>query len=281
MSELITIGLPVHNGEKFISDAINSLLSQTYHNFELIISDNASTDDTARICKEYADKDPRINYIRQKKNIGPNQNFLFLLNQGKGRMFMWTAHDDVWKRNYLEKALNVFAHSKDIGFVFPEVVLKSIRYKIYRTVPAERFTCITTADRDSRVLGFLNLHPYSHKLNMIYSLFKRDLLLSALDGREFIDEDTFCLSILWRARGELAKGRYFIKRSLKKWPAMTGKKRISPEKAEVFRKLLDERFSRLAKDYPHLAEKLDLIHAEYQPRTYGQGYYIVDPKKLI
>jgi len=66
----VTIGLPVYNGEKFIRKNLDSLLSQSYPYFELIISDNASTDSTSSICKEYEKKDKRIRYIRQKKNMG-------------------------------------------------------------------------------------------------------------------------------------------------------------------------------------------------------------------
>lgn len=277
----VTIGLPVYNGQDCVGEVINSLLNQTYRNIELIISDNASTDDTERICRGYAERDSRVTYIRQSKNIGPSENFLFLLRQGKGDLFMWSAHDDIWRKDYLKVAVNILATSRSAGFVFPEVVLKSIRYKIFRKVPASRFTCITEQDRNSRLLGFLNLHPYSHKLNMIYSLFRRDLLLEALEGREFIDEDLFCVSVLWLAHGELARGGFFVKRSLKKWPAMTGKKRISPEKEALFQERLTDRFTRLEQDYPHLVEKLALIRAAYRPRTYGRDFHIVDPEKLF
>ena len=65
----VRIGMPVYNGEKFIREAIDSLLAQTFSDFELIISDNCSTDKTQEICKEYASKDPRVKYLRQIENI--------------------------------------------------------------------------------------------------------------------------------------------------------------------------------------------------------------------
>jgi glycosyltransferase involved in cell wall biosynthesis len=87
----ISIGMPVYNGEKYIREALDSLLAQTFTDFELIISDNASTDSTSNICKEYAIRDSRIRYIRQHKNIGAIANFKFLLEQASGDFFMWAA----------------------------------------------------------------------------------------------------------------------------------------------------------------------------------------------
>ena len=76
----LSIGLPVYNGEKFLQNRLDGILSQTFSDFELIISDNASTDSTADICKEYALKDNRILYIRQENNIGPFNNGKFVLD---------------------------------------------------------------------------------------------------------------------------------------------------------------------------------------------------------
>ena len=75
----ISIGIPVYNGEKFIRKCIESILQQTHRNFELIISDNASTDSTRKICEEYLNKDNRIIFVRQEKNMGGGWNFNFLL----------------------------------------------------------------------------------------------------------------------------------------------------------------------------------------------------------
>ncbi len=99
----ISIGLPVFNGERFISQRLDSLLNQTFKNFELIISDNASTDNTERICKRFAEKDPRIKYFRHQKNRGVTWNLNFVLQQAKGDFFLWAAVDDVILPEFLEK----------------------------------------------------------------------------------------------------------------------------------------------------------------------------------
>ena len=84
INPLVSIGMPTYNGSKYIRQALVSLINQSYRNFELIISDNASTDNTEAICKEYRRRDKRIKYIRQKKNIGPINNFNFVLKEAKG-----------------------------------------------------------------------------------------------------------------------------------------------------------------------------------------------------
>ncbi len=101
----VSIGMPVFNGEKYIRDALETLLSQSYRDFELIISDNASTDETAVICQQYAARDSRIRYIRQPQNIGVHANFGFVLEQARGKYFMWAAADDKWDATWISDML--------------------------------------------------------------------------------------------------------------------------------------------------------------------------------
>jgi len=100
---IVTIGIPAFNSAQSISKTINSVLNQTFKNFELIISDNASTDSTSSICMEYAKKDPRIKYIRQEKNIFIWPNFNYLVNLAEHKYFVWLGADDYWESTFLEK----------------------------------------------------------------------------------------------------------------------------------------------------------------------------------
>jgi glycosyltransferase involved in cell wall biosynthesis len=109
----VSIGLPVYNGEPFIREALDSLLAQTFANFELIISDNASTDRTEEICREYAGRDARIRYIRQMENIGASANFQFLLGEANGKYFMWAAADDIRSVSFLEFNLKFLENNHD------------------------------------------------------------------------------------------------------------------------------------------------------------------------
>jgi glycosyltransferase involved in cell wall biosynthesis len=102
----VSIGMPVYNGEIFIREALDSLLAQTFANFELIISDNTSTDATESICRNYAEQDSRVRYIRQQENRGALPNFQFVLNEARGEYFMWAACDDKWDRNWITLLCN-------------------------------------------------------------------------------------------------------------------------------------------------------------------------------
>lgn len=103
--ELVSVGLPVYNGAKSLRAAIEGLLAQTYQNIEFIISDNCSTDDTQKICVEFSARDKRIKYFRQAENIGAARNFRFVLEQARGKYFLWNAGDDTRSPDYV--ALNV------------------------------------------------------------------------------------------------------------------------------------------------------------------------------
>ena len=101
----LTVGLPVYNGEIFLPEALDALLAQTFDDFELVISDNASTDSTAEICREYAKLDSRIRYIRQERNIGRVPNHNFLVSQASSEFFKFAAYDDLYARSLLERCI--------------------------------------------------------------------------------------------------------------------------------------------------------------------------------
>ncbi len=100
---IVTIGLPILNGEDFIDRRIESILSQTFSNFQLIISNNASKDNTRLICEKYAEKDPRIKIFNQKETILAEKNFAFVLEQAQTKYFVWASVDDFWEKTFLEK----------------------------------------------------------------------------------------------------------------------------------------------------------------------------------
>jgi glycosyltransferase involved in cell wall biosynthesis len=101
----VSIGLPVRNGATFVAEAIESILAQTFAEFELIISDNASTDATPEICRSYAAADRRIRFYRQETNIGAAPNFNLVFHRSSGKYFKWAAHDDLIRPTYLERCV--------------------------------------------------------------------------------------------------------------------------------------------------------------------------------
>ena len=124
MNPEITIGMPVYNEGKYVSQTIESALSQTFKNFQIIISDNNSQDNTYDICCSYAEKDSRIKVFRQKKNIGALKNFKFVLEKADTPFFIYLSGHDLWHPHLLEKLLEGFKNSsdKDLVLVFPGAV---------------------------------------------------------------------------------------------------------------------------------------------------------------
>ncbi len=117
---LVSIGLAVYNGENYIRETLESLLNQTFSDFELIISDNASIDRTNEICLEYAAKDGRIRYERSPVNRGAawNQNRVAFL--AKGKYFKLASHDDICAPEFLEKCLQPLEADSSIVLSYPK-----------------------------------------------------------------------------------------------------------------------------------------------------------------
>ena len=119
----VSIGLPVYNGEKYLAETLDGILAQTYQDFELIISDNASTDRTPEICQAYVQKDQRIRYHRNEKNLGaaPNHNLVFRL--AKGEYFKWAGYDDQISPDFLSKCVEVLDHNPEVVLCMPQTKL--------------------------------------------------------------------------------------------------------------------------------------------------------------
>lgn len=120
----VSIGMPVYNGERFIREALDSILAQSFTDFELIISDNASTDRTEEICRAYAAHDARIRYFRNENNLGAAANFNRTFELSTGEYFKWAAHDDVLARTYLLRCVETLDQaSSSVVFCFPLMIL--------------------------------------------------------------------------------------------------------------------------------------------------------------
>jgi glycosyltransferase involved in cell wall biosynthesis len=110
----VTIGLPVYNGARTIARALDCLLGQSFADFELVISDNASSDATGEICAAYAARDARVRYLRQPVNLGAAMNFRFVLFEARSEYFMWAAADDLWAPGFIARNLAVLEARPDV-----------------------------------------------------------------------------------------------------------------------------------------------------------------------
>lgn len=127
----VSIGLPVYNGERYLAESLDSLLGQTYSDFELIISNNGSTDATADICRRYAQRDSRIRYISHDRNIGSSPNHNFVIEQASGEFFKSAAHDDRYAADLIARCVEVLDEH-------PRVVLAHSRSAVIDSAGAVR-----------------------------------------------------------------------------------------------------------------------------------------------
>jgi glycosyltransferase involved in cell wall biosynthesis len=148
----LSIGLPVYNGENYLAGSIEALLGQSYEDFELIISDNASTDGTADLCRRYGKQDSRVRYIRQSRNIGLTPNHNFVVQQSRGELFKWAAADDLYGRDLLKRCVDaldeypgvVLAHAWEAAIDDAGNVTQAMDYPLSTDSPSapERFRSI-------------------------------------------------------------------------------------------------------------------------------------------
>jgi glycosyltransferase involved in cell wall biosynthesis len=119
----VSIGMPVYNGENYVREAIDSILRQTYDNFELVISDNASSDGTREVCESYAARDRRVRYCRTERNLGAANNFNRVFARSSGEYFKWAAHDDLLAPEYLAKCVAVLDRDPSVVLCYPRAIV--------------------------------------------------------------------------------------------------------------------------------------------------------------
>lgn len=161
----LTIGLPVYNGENYLSESIEALLGQSYEDFELLISDNSSTDSTPAICQRYMKQDSRIRYVRQGRNIGliPNENFT--IRHARGELFKLAAHDDLYARDLLKRCVealdsrpqSVVSHCWETRINSTGTITEALGYSVAANSPyaPERFRSMLFDGWDDYTYGVM------------------------------------------------------------------------------------------------------------------------------
>ena len=172
----ITIGMPVYNGAETIYKAVSSVLGQTYEDFILLISDNASSDSTSLICKKLCALDPRVVYHRQLFNVGPGRNFQYLLDSSTTDFFTWWAADDFRTPEFIERCvrhLELFPSSMAVTGLstYSQKPLSTVEIvaATLKQVPS-----LSAASHELRVLSFIDVCWHSHSI--FYSVFRPSLV---------------------------------------------------------------------------------------------------------
>ena len=144
---LVSIGVPVYNGEKSLACALDSLLAQDYFNLEIIISDNGSTDNTSEICGKYVLKDQRVKYFRSQENLGVVWNFNRVFELSSGKYFMWAAHDDQRERFFVSACVEKMEQC-------PEAILCQVHTAMY-IEGRDELLCVAHLDSYEGVTGLV------------------------------------------------------------------------------------------------------------------------------
>lgn len=187
MDVLVSIGLPVFNAGAGIADVVRSVLDLKHERIELVISDNASTDETEEVCRELARSDRRIAYHRQPENVGLLNNFISVADLARGEFFRWIGDDDRMEPAYATRCLEVFADDPRLILVTTQIAYQRDDGGVDSA--AYEATKLGSDDPIERLTEMLRLLNESHLLiDPLYGLFRRDVVTS-LPRRNTVKED--------------------------------------------------------------------------------------------
>jgi len=190
-SAQVSVGLPVFNGEQFLEQCVDSILRQTHRNFELIISDNASTDRTESICRRYAERDSRIRYERQPRNRGVTWNFRHVALLAQGGYFLWMAHDDYLAPEYIERCLEFIEKSPGSVLCYSKGI--EVDEDGRQLGQKEQ---VLNADGPVAYERFRELIRMEHNCESIFGLIRTDVLKKTSIHGDFPDSDRCVLAEL-------------------------------------------------------------------------------------
>lgn len=169
----VSIGLPVYNGARYLATALDSLLAQTYTDFELIISDNASTDDTEAIARAYAARDGRIRYYRNDRNLGGSANFNRVLELARGEYFRSAAHDDTCAPEYLAKCVAALDHDPDLVLCHTRTIRQTPEGQALPNPVQEQFDAIM----ERQNAGSTASERFDVLINLLHGCYQSDAVM--------------------------------------------------------------------------------------------------------
>lgn len=188
---LVSIGMMVYNAELFVRRSLESLLAQDYENFELIISDNASTDRSGDICQEYLAKDKRVRYQRNPINLGAVENGNRLIDLATGKYFMWAADHDLWDPSFISSCISVLEAKPEVVLVYTEAMLIDVNDEPQGIIPEYIDTQgLSALQRYEQLIWNLKY------CFMVYGVIRRDVLVQVNRVKKVMGGDILLLSEL-------------------------------------------------------------------------------------
>lgn len=200
----VSIGLPVYNGEAYLADTLDCLLSQSYTNIEVVVSDNASSDSTETIANEYVRKDQRVVYYKNRKNVGVAKNYNMAFERSTGKYFKWAAMGDICGTTFIEKCVDILEECDDVVLCYPRTrvfsddVLDSTDYDDNLDLQFEN-----PSDRFRLLLANLKLN------NAMNGVIRSDVLGKTVLHKVFVGSD-ICLMAELALRGKIREYPEFL-----------------------------------------------------------------------
>jgi glycosyltransferase involved in cell wall biosynthesis len=190
----VSIGVPVYNGQKYIRDTLDSLLAQTFTDFEILVTDNCSTDSTPQIVAEYSSRDPRVQYIRNQTNVGPARNYKVSMDLARGEYFKWNPADDVCDPKFLEICVKVLDSDSTVVVAYPRTkvidtngqIVADYHYEIDYDLPTPA----------ARLWKIMTVNHKLHGAHEMYGLIRTNQLRKTPGMRTHVRGDSVLLARL-------------------------------------------------------------------------------------
>jgi len=223
----VTIGLPVYNGERFLPAALKSLLSQSYADIEIIVSDNASTDRTWAICEDFAAQDRRIRLLRNAANIGATANYNRLVDSAHGAYFKWAAHDDNCRPDFIAECVAALDAAPSAVLSYPStVVIDGAGSVITNYRDGLHLPSLDAAERLRTYLK-MNFLRQQGMCNPIFGVVRLDALRRTRLIQNFIGSDRILLAHLTLLGGIIELPSYLFERRVHGFTSTMANRRLS------------------------------------------------------
>ena len=196
----VTVGVPAYNAERYLALSLESLVKQTYEDIEILVCDNASTDSTADIVRDFADRDRRIRYVRNEENIGAGRNFKRCVELARSELFRWQAADDLSAPTFVERCVEVLDARPDVIQAYPRTILIDANGE-----ELEKYEEKIQTLADSPRQRYLHVMRNLGLVNASYGVMRRNLLRKTAIHGSYHGQD-----VVWQAEMTLYGKLYEI-----------------------------------------------------------------------
>ncbi len=220
---LLTIGMPVYNGEDYIQEALDSLLGQTFDDFTLLISDNGSTDGTRKICEAYCSKDARIQYFRNEVNRGAAYNFNRVFALSESKYFKWAAHDDLCGPSFLTTCIQVLEHRPDVVVAYCRTAVMNADGMVVGEYPDN--SNFQDNSPVARFRSYLSVYRYPRQCHPVFGVIRSRILKETSRIKSYVGSDRILLGELvlrgkfYEVPEVLFFSRFHPRSSVRKYPS--------------------------------------------------------------